>query len=118
MAVVNETLSNATMRTHPFVRGMFEDDYFPTDLVERVKAILVRLCERIESERPSSDEALLALTDEAVDAINDLGEAFEEADSELETGARESIGGDFLVLLPAYGFGHVDVEEAIRNRDW
>lgn len=55
--------------------------------------------------------------DEMTDAINDLQEEFEEHDSELETAARESIGETVDYILHWFGID-IDVEEAIRNRDW
>ena len=49
--------------------------------------------------------------------INDLQEEFEENDSELETEARESIGEAVAYILRWFDLD-LDVEEAIRERDW
>ena len=54
---------------------------------------------------------------EAVRAINDLEEAFEENDSEIETVARDCIGTTVGYILEWFGI-QIDVEEAIRERDW
>ena len=50
-------------------------------------------------------------------AINDLEDEFDENDSEIETVARESIGEAVDYLLQKYRID-IDVEEAIREREW
>ncbi|MCI8326638.1 MAG: hypothetical protein HFI37_02560 [Lachnospiraceae bacterium] len=50
-------------------------------------------------------------------AVNDLQEEFEENDSEIETAARESIGETVAYILEWFEIG-IDVEDAIRERDW
>ena len=49
--------------------------------------------------------------------INDLQEEFEENDSELETGARDSIGETVEYILKWFQID-LDVEDAIQERDW
>jgi hypothetical protein len=48
----------------------------PDALVDKGKAILLRLCEAIEVEKPSSLEALYALTQAATDEFNALAKEF------------------------------------------
>ena len=55
--------------------------------------------------------------DEAVCGINDLQEEFDENDSEIETVARECIGVTVDYILKWFGIP-IDMEEAIRERDW
>ena len=112
MAITNEKLA-----AYPFLAGMYRDGYFPDDLVDKGKAILVRLCERIEAEKPRSLDDLYRLTHAATEEFNDLAEAFEERDSEIETVAREVISSDFVAIADAYGF-RADREELIATRDW
>ena len=50
-------------------------------------------------------------------AINDLQEEFEENDSEIETGARDSIGETVEYILKWFDID-LDVEDAIGQRDW
>ena len=50
-------------------------------------------------------------------AINDLQEEFYENDSEIETVARDCIGETVGYVLEWFGIP-IDVEEAIRERDW
>jgi hypothetical protein len=49
--------------------------------------------------------------------INDLQEEFEEHGSEIETGARESIADTVMRILDHFE-GDIDIEEALRERDW
>ncbi len=49
--------------------------------------------------------------------INDLQEEFDENDSEIETVARDSIGVTVEKILNYFGID-IDIEEAIRERDW
>lgn len=110
-------LKNEKMKSYEFLKDMYQDGYFPNFLVDKGKKILVDLCLEIESKAPKIDDELFVLTHAATELFNDLQEEFEENDSELETGARESIGEDFYTILKAYGY-EVDVEDAIATRDW
>lgn len=74
---------------------------------------VIDLLEKGETDREVVQEKL----DEAVCAINDLQEEFEENDSEIETTARDCIGKSVGYILAWFGIP-IDVEEAIRERDW
>lgn len=111
-------IQNPQAAAHPFLREMYADDYYPDHVVDKGKAILLRLCERIEAEHPTDLPALYELTTAAAEEFNALDEEFAEADSEIETVAREAIGGDFHFIATAYGFAAADVEELIATRDW
>ena len=50
-------------------------------------------------------------------AINELEELFEENDSEIETVARDCIGTTVAYILDWFAIP-IDIEEAIRERDW
>lgn len=110
-------ITNAHMKAHPFLQSMYEDTYFPAVCVDKVKQVLVGLCERIELEQPTDLDGLYRLTHAATDEINEVAEFFYEHDSEIETGAREAIGADFGHIAVAYGFD-ADMEELIATRDW
>jgi hypothetical protein len=103
---------------HAFLGGMYEDGYFPDHVVDKGKAILLRLCERIEAERPSDLVALYMLTEAATEEFNALEAEFEAAGSEIETVARYVIAEDFWFVASAYGFAEADVEELVAVRDW
>jgi Family of unknown function (DUF5713) len=82
-------VSNEQIRKHAFLQCMYDDAYFPKHLVDKGKQILLRLCARIEQEKPADEAALYVLTHAATDDFNRLAEEFFDADSEIETGARE-----------------------------
>nr|WP_243725638.1 DUF5713 family protein [Actinomadura rubrisoli] len=98
--------------------SMYEDGYYPDHVVDQAKAILLRLCARIEAECPADLPALYVLTHAATQEFNELEDDFDAAGSELETAARELIGEDFWFIATAYGFTDADHEELIANRDW
>ena len=50
-------------------------------------------------------------------AINDLQEEFDANDSEIETMARDSIGVTVEHILVWFDID-IDIEEALRERDW
>ncbi|MEU0220854.1 DUF5713 family protein [Streptomyces sp. NPDC006265] len=111
-------ISNQQVSSHPFLRGLYDDGYYPDHVVDRGRAIPLALCERIERERPAGLAALYALTQAATEEFHDLESAFEAAGSEIETVAREEIAEDFGFVAGAYGFPHADVEELIATREW
>ena len=90
---------------------MYQDDYYPAFLVDKVKVI--DLLESGETDTEVVQETL----DEAVCGINDLQEEFDEHDSEIETVARECIAATVAYILEWFGIP-IDTEEAIRERDW
>ncbi|MEU8513490.1 DUF5713 family protein [Kitasatospora sp. NPDC048722] len=111
-------ITNDKVLQYSFLRGMYRDDYYPDAVVDQGCAILRRLCERIEAERPGGLDALYALTAVATEEFNVLQEAFEAADSEIETIGRELIAEDFWFIANAYGFADADAEALIAERDW
>ena len=111
-------ISNEQIDRHAFLQCMDEDEYFPKNLVDKGKQILLRLSERIEREKPADETALYALTHAATNQFNDLAEEFFDADSEIETAAAECIALDFDFIAKAYGFENADLEELIATRDW
>ncbi|MFC9977461.1 DUF5713 family protein [Spirillospora sp. NPDC127200] len=111
-------LTNQQTSGYAFLKGMYEDGHYPDHVVDKARAVLLRLCARIEAERPADLAALYALTHAATEEFNDLEEDFHAADSEIETVARELIGADFRFIADAYGFADADGEELIATRDW
>lgn len=95
---------------------MYQDGYFPDFLVDKVKAELQKVIDLLENGETDT-EVIQEKLDEAVCAINDLQDEFNENDSEIETAARESIGETVGYILEWFGIP-IDVEEAIRERDW
>ncbi len=113
MAIFNQSILD-----HDFLQDMYNDGYFPDNCVDLVKEVLLKLCQSIEDEVPKTLEELYQLTDVATEEINDLCDVFEEADSEIETVARETISQDFTFIAHSYGFIEADHEMLISGRDW
>ncbi|GAB3211102.1 DUF5713 family protein [Marinactinospora endophytica] len=111
-------ITNPQVAGHAFLRQLYADSYFPDHVVDKGRMVLLRLCERIEAERPSDLAALYALTQAATEEFNLLEAEFEAAGSEIETVAREEIAEGFWFVASAYGFPDADVEELIATRDW
>ena len=95
---------------------MYQDEYYPDFLVDKVKVELQKVINLLESGETDT-EIIQEKLDEAVCAINDLQDEFDENDSEIETVARDCIGVTVGYILEWFGVP-IDMEEAIRERDW
>ena len=95
---------------------MYQDEYYPDFLVDRVKEELQKVIDLLESGETDT-EAVQEVLDEAVCGINDLQQEFDDNDSEIETVARECIAADVAYILEWFSIP-IDTEEAIRERDW
>lgn len=95
---------------------MYMDDYFPDFLVDKIKGLMQKVIEILETGERNL-ETIQNAFDKMTLAINDLQEEFEDNDSELETGARESIGETVAYILNWFDID-MDVEDAIGERDW
>ncbi len=85
-------------------------------LVDRVKSELQKVIDLLETGETDT-EVIQEKLDEVVCAINDLQEKFDKNDSEIETVARDCIGETVGYVLEWFSIP-IDVEEAIRKRDW
>lgn len=95
---------------------MYRDEYFPDFLVDKVKEEILTVIDLLE--RGETDtEIIQKKLDEMTCAINDLQEEFDENDSEIETVARDCIGLTVGYVLEWFDIP-IDMEEAIRERDW
>lgn len=103
-------------QNYKLLSEMYQDDYYPVFLVDKVKDELQKVIQLLETGEKDI-ETIQELLDEAVCGINDLQEAFDENDSELETVARESIAASVAYILKWFDIP-IDTEEAIRERDW
>ena len=95
---------------------MYEDDYYPAFLVDKVKDKLQKVIDLLECGE-TDIEVVQEKLDEAVCGINDLQEEFDKNDSEIETVARDCIGVTVAYILEWFDIP-IDIEEAIRERDW
>lgn len=98
------------------LEAMYNDDYFPNFLVDKVKVEMVKVVKLLQT-----GETDLAVIQKAFDemclAINDLQDEFAENDSEIETAARECIAADVEKILEFFEI-EIDVEDALAERDW
>lgn len=111
-------LKNEKIKEYTFLNDMYEGDYFPHELVDIGREILIDLCFDIEKTQPKDLEELYALTQAATGKFNELQDKFYENHSEIETVARDVIGEDFSFIAAAYGYKDADREELIASRDW
>lgn len=111
-------ITNPAMADYEFLAVLYEDDFFPNHVLDKGKAILVGLCERLEADRPADLAALYVLTHAATREFNALEPEFEAAGSEIETVAREEICGDISNIAEAYGFTDAEHEELTGVRDF
>ena len=98
------------------LNDMYEDEYFPKFLVDKVKELIFELIEYLEMGEQNVDRIQEKL-DYITIGINDLQDEFEENNSEIETVARDSIAVSVEYILQWFGI-HIDIEDAIRERDW
>ncbi len=103
-------------RNYKLLDEMYQDEYYPDFLVDKVKVELQKVINLLES-GVTDTEVIQRKLDEAVCAINDLQDEFDENDSEIETVARDCIGVTVGYILEWFGIP-IDMEEAIRERDW
>jgi hypothetical protein len=101
---------------YKLLEEMYQDEYFPGFLVDKVKAELQKVICLLEAGE-NNTAAIQEKLDEAVWAINDLQEEFEENGSEIETVARDCIGETVGYILEWFGIP-IDIEDAIGQRDW
>ncbi|GLZ80638.1 hypothetical protein Afil01_54450 [Actinorhabdospora filicis] len=103
---------------HVFLESLRGDEYYPAHLLDKGRDIFVRLCARLDAEPPADLAGLYVLTHAATEEFNELQEEFWDADSEIETVAREAIAEDMETVATAYGFAEADLEELVAPRDW
>ena len=99
-----------------YLLEMYKDGYFPNFLVDKIKLEIQKMVVFIEQGDRSKDQVQGTL-DQMTIAINDLQDEFYENDSEIETVARDTIGTTVEQILQFFEID-IDVEEAIRERDW
>ena len=101
---------------YKLLEEMYQDEYYPDFLVDKVKEELQKVIDLLESGETDT-EVVQETLDEAVCGVNDLQEEFDENDSEIETVARECIAAAVAHILEWFNIP-IDTEEAVRERDW
>ncbi len=103
-------------KSYKLLGVMYNDEYFPDFLVDKIRDLIQNVIDFLETGERDLDK-IQARFDEMTLAINDLEEEFEYNDSEIETVARDSIGGTVRYILKWFDID-IDVEDAIGERDW
>ena len=103
-------------QNYKLLNEMYRDEYYPNFLVDKIRNWLQEVIDLLESGETNT-EVVQETLDEAVCGINDLQDEFYENDSEIETVARDCIGDTVAYILEWFGIP-IDIEEAIRERDW
>ena len=78
------SLDNAIMNNYAFLLEMYEDSYFPEELVRKGEDILRELCLQIEQQKPQDLEQLYRLAHAATERFNDLQQEINECDRQIE----------------------------------
>lgn len=99
-----------------FLKGMYQDSYYPKFLVDKIKDLLEQIVRYLE-QGPRPLEDIQVKFDEITRAINDLEDEFLKHDSEIETVARDSIALTVMDILDVYNV-KLDIEDALREREW
>jgi len=104
------------MNDFVYLKDMYNDNYYPTFLVDKIRDEINKVVDYL-SENSEDTDVIQKRFDRMTDRINDLQDVFHKNGSELETVARDSITTTVIDVLEFYDVD-IDVEEALRNRDW
>jgi len=111
-----EKQSNLDNKKFSYLAEMYNDSFFPNLLVDQIKLHIEDVVQFLEKGTHNKVKAQEKL-DEMTEAINGLQNEFAQNGSEIETGARESIGQTIEEILQHFKID-ISVEEATRKRDW
>ena len=101
---------------YDLLNEMYQDDYYPNFLVDKIRNELQKVIDLLETGEKDIN-IIQEKMDEITCSINNLQDEFDENDSEIETVARDCIGETVGYILDYFDIP-IDVEEAIRERDW
>ncbi|NLK12673.1 MAG: hypothetical protein GX312_03680 [Candidatus Phytoplasma sp.] len=99
-----------------YVVEMYQDDYYPNFLVNKVKTALMKVVDFLETEDHNMKK-IQNRFDIAMKETNNLIDEFDENGSEIETFARESIGQTVTGIIKHLQLD-LDCETAMQERDW
>lgn len=101
---------------YDLLNEMYQDDYYPNFLVDKIRNELQKVIDLLETGEKDIN-IIQEEMDEIICSINNLQDEFDENDSEIETVDRDCIGETVGYILDYFDIP-IDVEEAIRERDW
>ena len=99
-----------------YLPEMYAADYFPNPQVDQIKQAIKRVAALLETGERDLEKIQEELDEMTLD-INGLQDDFYDHGSEIETGARESIADTVERLLTHFDID-IDIEEALREREW
>lgn len=99
-----------------YLLGMYQNGFYPTFLVDKIKESMLEVTRTIEEEHPSNAE-IQRMLDKMTSDINALQDEFKAHNSDIEFVARESIAETVESFLDHYGI-NIDIETALRKRSW
>ncbi len=89
-------------KNYKLLDELYQDEYYPDFLVDKVKGELQKVIGQLENGETDTG-VIQEKLDEMTRAINALQEEFDGNDSEIETAARDCIGGTVGYVLEWFG---------------
>ena len=96
---------------------MFEDEYYPDELVSRIKQLLLKFSEKITASSLSNTD-IYSSAQEIIVQINKMKPKFEQMDSSLDDAAADYIAEAMMMVVQEAGYLDIDMEELVANREW
>ncbi|KCX36220.1 hypothetical protein J577_2607 [Acinetobacter sp. 263903-1] len=96
---------------------MFEDEYYPDELVSRIKQLLLQFSEKITASSLSHTD-IYSSAQEIIVQINKMKPKFEQMDSSLDDAAADYIAEAMMMVVQEAGYLDIDMEELVANREW
>jgi len=96
---------------------MFEDEYYPDELVSRIKQLLLQFSEKITASSLSQTD-IYSSAQEIIVHINKMKPKFEQMDSSLDDAAADYIAEAMMMVVQEAGYLDIDMEELVANREW
>ncbi len=96
---------------------MFEDEYYPEELVSRIKQLLLQFSEKITASSLSQTD-IYSSAQEIIVQINKMKPKFEQMDSSLDDAAADYIAEAMMMVVQEAGYLDIDMEELVTNREW
>ncbi|MCK4081561.1 MULTISPECIES: DUF5713 family protein [Acinetobacter] len=96
---------------------MCEDEYYPEELVSRIKQLLLQFSEKITASSLSQID-IYSSAQEIIVQINKMKPKFEQMDSSLDDAAADYIAEAMMMVVQEAGYLDIDMEELVTNREW
>lgn len=104
-----------TFNPNNLLKPMFEDDYYPNNLVEKIKQELQKLISSVQT-AVQTKAPLQPLFDQFCQGLNAMEQDFLAQESDLETQARDYIAQDIEGIIQHFKL-NIDLETALAQLD-